>query len=165
MKIILVALSFLILSNSSHAAVCRSVHATNFRIFMATLIAENEYSGSQTSLQVTRGIPVSSTRPGSYEFTRLAQDYLVTSVFCSAGGQCEAEEQAWTLTKNCLYVEGRLVRILNSTGSDLRFDFNDGVRRTTARYFLSSGRRLNIGISRFSSANIEVESFTGIGSK
>ena len=165
MKIILFAISILILSNTSHAT-CSSVRATNFRRFMATLIAESQYSGNQTRVQIRRGIPVSEIRPGSYSFSRLTPAYLVTKTFCTGGedGQCESEEQEWTLTKNCLSVDGVRVRILSSTGTDLRFDFAIEGGRSTSRYFLT-GRTLNVAISSFSPSSIDVESFNGVGSK
>ena len=165
MKFILFTLSILMLSNVSQAA-CSSAHATNFRRLMATLIEEAQYSGNQTRVQIRRGIPVSEIRPGSYSFSRLTPAYLVTKTFCTGGedGQCESQEQEWILTKNCLSVDGVRVRILSSTGRDLRFDYAIEGGRKTSRYFLS-GRTLNVAISSFSPSSIDVESFSGVGSR
>lgn len=163
MRLILLTLTLLI---SSSTFACTADEGTLIRKFLAKLVAEVQYDGSENiSSAATGETPITETRTASYNFTRAGSALTVYKVFCSSGadGQCEAEEESWQLIKNCLYVDGNRMRVISSSVNGLRFEFDDSGRLQINRYDLISRRRLRVGIITTAPSFTDTRWFLGRG--
>lgn len=164
MKLILLTLSLLI---SSTSFACTYGEGTTIRKFLAKLVAEVQYDGSENITYATPGEPsFAETRTASYNFTYEGSNvYTVFKQFCNIGGdgQCEAEEETWRLIKNCLFVDGARMRVISSSVNGLRFEYDHGEALVINRYDLVSRRRLRVGTITTSPSFTDTRWFLGRG--
>lgn len=165
MKYLFFFLPILIFSTPSFAVACRPDRTNTIRKFIDKLVTEERYFGTIATIEIPRsGSPTRNYRYGQYSFSGLADSYLVHSAFCIRGGECELiDEQQWSISEGCLYLDGALVQVRTSTPTELRFDYvrEDGATYR-AWYHLLPSRRLNLTLSlRSSAGGIWNRSFSG----